>query len=278
MLCSNLGILMVSLLMRQVSKTLAFRWKLPIRPMLCALIYATFTPYPHGADAQSQGISDYASCTNLAVKAPSIATQAAADWRDNGGGFAARHCLALAIRGTGQYRVAASRLESLARDMAADGQTARASEIIAQAALIWTGANEPELAINLLNDALTWAPEKPTLLVDRAHAHIARNQMDLALQDLDEAIIQGTEDADAFALRALIRRQAGDTDDAYADIARALKLEPGQPNALLERARIRIQLQDFAGARRDLAVVLQHHGDDPAAETARQILQQLESD
>lgn len=278
MLCSNLGILMVRPLMQQISKIPAFWSPMPVKTVIFTLFYATFTPFSYISAAQSQGISDYASCTNLAAKAPSIAMQAAADWRDNGGGFAARHCLALAIRGTGQYRVAASRLESLARDMAADGQTAQAAEIIAQAALIWTGANEPELAINLLNDALTWSPEKPSLLVDRAHAHIARNQMDLALQDLDEAIIQGTEDADAFALRALIRRQAGDTDDAYADIARALELEPGQPNALLERARIRIQLQDLAGARRDLAIVLQHHGDDPAAETARQILQQLESD
>jgi len=273
-----MGILMVHHLMQQISKIPVIQWCLPVKPAIFMLVYATFTPFSHSVTAQSQGISDYASCTELAAKAPSIATQAAADWRDNGGGFAARHCLALAIRGSGQYRVAASRLESLARDMAADGQPEQAAEIIAQAALIWTEANEPVLAVNLLNDALTWSPEKPSLLVDRAHAHIARNQMDLALKDLDEAIIQGTEDADAFALRALIRRQAGDTDEAYADIARALTLEPGQPNALLERARIRIQVQDLAGARRDLAVVLQHHADDPAAETARQILQQLEAE
>lgn len=241
-------------------------------------IFATIMPLFLPNTTKAQTIRDYDHCIEMVHRAPAVAQKAAAIWRDQGGGYAARHCLALAMKESGQHRVAASRLESLARDMAADGLAEQASDIMAQAALLWTGAGEPDQSLSLLSDALVWTPDKPALLIDRAHARLAKNDPEPALSDLNRAIELGAEDADAYTLRAMIRRRAGENRDAYTDIARALALQPAHAGALLERARIRIALNDHAGARADLASVLQNHAEAPAAETARQILQKLETD
>ena len=74
----------------------------------------------------------YNECMNLARAEPLKALPPAEKWHAQGGGLAARHCVATAMFGAGRYTQAAAQFEAIARDMGKDRPGLRA-ELWAQA-------------------------------------------------------------------------------------------------------------------------------------------------
>ena len=62
----------------------------------------------------------YNECMNLARAEPLKALPPAEKWHAQGGGLAARHCVATAMFGAGRYTQAAAQFEAIARDMGKD--------------------------------------------------------------------------------------------------------------------------------------------------------------
>jgi tetratricopeptide (TPR) repeat protein len=192
----------------------------------------------------------YEKCLAAARKTPAPALASAEDWRAAGGGFPADHCAAVALFGLGRYPEAASRFEALAGAMMERGPDLRAGAL-QQAGQAWLLANAPDKAKSDFDAALSFTPEDPDILIDRARAGAETRDWKGAVADLDRALVLAPRRADALVYRATAWRQLGDLDRARADIEAALAAAPDDAAGLLERGNIRRLAGDEAGAGAD---------------------------
>jgi tetratricopeptide (TPR) repeat protein len=225
--------------------------------------------------ARAGEAQEYADCLDRAERSPRTAFERALAWRDEGGGFAARHCAAVALVAAEHYPDAADRLERLAEDMHAAGHP-RTAETLAQAGNAWLLAGFNERAVFVFTAALGLVPNNPDLLIDRARAHAAAERYDQAAADLDLALAGAPERVDALVYRASARRRLDRLGDAAEDLAVALALDADHPEGLLERGMVRLALGDPAAARRDWLRLLDVMPEGPTAELARTNLEKLD--
>lgn len=230
-----------------------------------------------GSLAQSvvPDVATYDDCLAAVDRDPQTGLAAAQAWRDLGGGYAAGHCVVLALVATGSNRIAAQRLEDMASGFATTEQ-ATAAELMGQAAALWVLAREEERALAALERAIGWKDDVAALYLDRAHILAGQNRFAQAGTDVDRALALDDLSADAYALRAMIGRQTGDLAAAEADLVAALALDPDQPQALMERAAARAAAGDMDGARADLNRVIAADPENPVAEDARRMLEKMD--
>ncbi len=217
----------------------------------------------------------YRACVAKTQRAPEDALEAALAWRDDGGGFPARHCVVLALMALKRYSQAAVKLEKLALDMKSAGPE-RQTAMLAQAGNAWMLAGNYTRARDIFSTGLEFMREDVDLLIDRARAHAELGDNGAAFDDLDRAVALDPERDDALSLRAAARRHAGDFERALEDAEMALVLNPRNAEALLERGTLRKRLGDRAGARADWLRVATEHTNTPAGDTAQAKLEELD--
>jgi tetratricopeptide (TPR) repeat protein len=228
-----------------------------------------------GAAAAATEQDKYRACVHQTQRAPEEAFESALAWRDNGGGFPARHCVALALVALKRYGQAAEKLENLALDMKAAGPEQQTA-MLAQAGNAWMLAGHFRRAHDVFSTALEFAAEDVDLLIDRARASAELSDMRAAFDDLDRAVALNPVRDDALALRAAARRRIGDFGRALEDAEMALAINGNNPEALLERGALRRRAGDKAGARADWLRVATDHANTPAGDEAQARLEELD--
>ena len=217
----------------------------------------------------------YKNCVLLVTVRPAEAMEGALAWAQAGGAVPARHCIALALQALGDYRPAARGFHKLAVELE-HAPADIVAKLYAQAGNAWLLANQPKTARVAFDKALDLTPEDADLLIDRALAFADIENYQAAIEDLSAAISHAPERTDAWVLRATAYRRLGDHDHAGADIAEALTRDPANADGLLERGVLTLEAGNVGAARSDFAAVLVTAPDSPAAELARNYLDQLD--
>ena len=227
-----------------------------------------------GYGAFTQEARRYTNCMVLAREKPQNSFDVALNWRGLGGGDAAEHCLATSLIGLGQHREAAGRLETLASKAKEDASVK--AGLLAHSAQAWLLAEQPDRAEAVLTAALKLTPRDSALLVDRAQAKAGQKNFAGALEDLNKSIEREDRRPDAFVFRATTYRFLDKPDLALVDVERALALRPNHAEGLLERGILYRLRDNKAGARKDWLKVLRVAPDSPAANAARQNLENMD--
>jgi tetratricopeptide (TPR) repeat protein len=218
---------------------------------------------------------EYKACLKLTKHEPEAAFESALTWRDQGGGFPARHCAALALVEMKKYHLAAPRLEKLAEDMMASGSP-HVVDLLMQTGNIWLLSDDPVRADAVFTAALKLEPDNIELLIDRSRALAKAENYQTAFEDLNHALKIDPTRPDVLAFRASAYRHLGDTVRALEDVELALTLAPGLIDALLERG-ILYRLNNLVDlARKDWLKVLELSPYTPAGELARINLEKLD--
>lgn len=230
---------------------------------------------PPSTSAESDGARRYRACVALLRSKPEEAFETGMQWRDNGGGAPAAHCIALALVELKQYGEAATRLEKLAEEMSRSGSPLTA-DMLGQAGNAWLLAEEPVRAEAALTAAIDRKPESADLLMDRARARAAQNQWKGVLADLDHALQVEPDRPDAYALRAAAFRRTGNMARAFEDADTAVSLDPEDASALYERGMARKARGDLKGARADWVKVRQLEPNSLVSDAAGNALEELD--
>jgi tetratricopeptide (TPR) repeat protein len=250
-------------MLRLAARALVIAWLLG--PLAAAA--APASP-PAAADAH------YQFCLDTARRAPKDGLAQAEDWRNDGGGFPAEHCAAVALFGLKRFAEAAKRFEALAGVMMTEKPELRAGAM-EQAGQAWLLAGEPAKARAAFDGALHFTPQDPDIFIDRARADAEAKDFAAAVADLDSALAIAPQRAEALIYRASAYRQLDQLDRARDDIEAALKAVPDDVAGLLERGNIRRLAGDRAGAGADWARVEKLAPNSPAAAAAKQNLARL---
>jgi len=227
---------------------------------------------PQDQAAQEQKYQD---CMKLAGKTPKAALKRAMDWEKAGGGDAARHCVAASYMGLKQYDDAAMELERIAQTMP-QVKAPMMAQLFGQAAQAWMNMNQPDRALNDINQGLKLNKKSVDLLVFRAIIYGNKEKYFDALDDLNAAYDLTSDRATILILRATAYRKLEQPDLAKDNIELALKADPNDPDALLERGTQRAEAGDRDGARTDWVKLIEVAPNSPAADDARDGLAKLD--
>lgn len=197
----------------------------------------------------------YNECMNLARSEPLKALPLAEKWHGEGGGLAARHCVAVAMFQAGRYVQAAMQFESIARDMGSDRPDLRA-ELWGQAGQAFLEAGAADKAAEAQSRALEIKAKDPDLWVDRGLSYAAMLAWPRAISDFDRALSLRPNNVEILVLRAAAWRNAGNPTRALDDAARALKIAPDHSEALLERGLANLARGERSEANNDFNKVL----------------------
>ena len=238
------------------------------------------TPSAPGASAPAVApptAQQYDQCLALARTDPQRAYDQATTWRDFGGGFPADHCAAVALVGLKKYSEAALKLQGMAGAMMQADPGMRA-DALEQAGNAWLLASKPIEAKADFDAALSFKPDDPEILIDRAEAYALNGKFFDAIDDLNRVLDRSPKRVDALIYRASAYRQLGSLDLALDDATRALTLDPNAVAGLLERGNIRRLKGDRAGAQSDWQRILQLAPTSPEAQAAKDNLKRLAED
>jgi tetratricopeptide (TPR) repeat protein len=228
-----------------------------------------------GAQDEAAQQKKYQACMKLAQKTPKAALKQAMEWEKAGGGDAARHCVAASYMGLKQYDDAAMELERIAQTMP-QVKAPMMAQLFGQAAQAWMNMNQPDRALNDVNQGLKLNKNSVDLLVFRAIIYGNQEKYFEALDDLNTAYDLTSDRATILILRATAYRKLEQPDLAKDNIEMALKADPNDPDALLERGTQRAEAGDKDGARTDWVKLIEIAPDSPAAEDARAGLADLD--
>jgi tetratricopeptide (TPR) repeat protein len=182
----------------------------------------------------------YAACIQLAGKDPARALQMAHGWRLEGGGVAARHCLAVAQMRAGHHEAALQSYEAagIASEDAHDPQTVPLWRQAAEAAMI---AGKPADALRFLTRALArpagseLSPRaEADLLTFRAEVQVELGATAPAMADLTRATDLSPEFFMPWLLKATLARRGGDLATAESALVKAADLAPQSADVELE--------------------------------------------
>lgn len=249
--------------------------------ILCAALCGALPGGAAGQDGLDPKLYEearYETCIRLTRSAPDRAYEEARSWEINGGGAPARHCVALALFGMGQFGDGAAILEEVANSLPKDAPAQLRAEVLAQAAKGWEETGDYARAVANQTAALELAPDRIALLTDRALTLALAGNYWEAIDDLNRVIDLDAYDADAYVMRASAYRFVDAPELALEDADAALRLDPEHPEGLLERGNIRRLLGDNAGARQDWLMLVELHGGRPAADAAQRNLEMLDLD
>ncbi len=166
------------------------------------------------------------------------AFESAMQWRDQGGGRRAKHCVAMALFALGHEDEAAFRLDALAAG-ADGGPKATRVKHYAEAANLWLTANQADKAYASASAGLELAYDHVDLRIARARAYALSGRYDYAETDLTSVLTLDPRRADALRYRADAKFKQDKVDEAQADIEAALNLDPTSVETALLRGQIR---------------------------------------
>ena len=242
-----------------------------MKPALLLLLLAT----PALAAPMAGDKSRYESCLAVARATPERGIEAAQAWRIEGGGVAARHCLAIAQFGRKDYAEALKTFEAaaLASEAAGDGQAVSLWVQGADAAMI---AGKPDLALRFLDAALKGdlSPRAAaSLRVTRAEALVDLKRTAEAATDLETATTLDPAVRYGWLLKATLARRNGDLKSAEAAILKAAEVEPDSADVQLEAGNIASAQGNDALARAAWQAAADADPESAAAAAARKALQ-----
>lgn len=211
-----------------------FRLAFPLLPLLMAAAPAAAQKFETPLDPPTDHTRRYDSCLKQARSDPLKALPMAEKWHADGGGLAARHCVAVAMFQAGRYVQAAAQFEAIARDMGQDRPRVRA-ELWAQAGQAYMEAGGAEKAAEAQGRALELNGHDADLWLERALSYAAMRAWPRAISDLDQALRLRPNSVEILVLRAAAWRNAGNPARALDDANRALKIASDHSEALLER-------------------------------------------
>lgn len=242
--------------------------RLLLLPLLATLLGAALAA-PAAAQRQGDDVAViHDRCVAYAHAHPREGLERAKLWRDQGGGFAAEHCIAMAMFELKDFAGAAKHFEELATRMIGMPPMQRA-QTLDQAGQSWLDAGEPAHAKADFDAALSILGEEPDLLIDRAEAYAGMKQYWDAIDDLNRVIELAPNRADAYVYRGSAYRSVESLDLALEDVEHGLSLAPDMVLGLLERGNIKRLKGDVAGARKDWLRVVELAPNTPAAKDAR---------
>ncbi|MEI6418112.1 MAG: hypothetical protein WCO82_03505 [Sphingomonadales bacterium] len=208
---------------------------------------------PVSAQMLGNGAARYNTCVKLAADYPQRAMAYANNWRLDGGGSAARHCLALAYYHNHDITTALTHFEAAATESerAGDGLAVRLWRQGADAALM---AERPDAALRYLARAVDLAAAAgqsklvAALRVERAEALVGLERAPEAKAELDRALAADPDVEDGWLLAATLARRMGDLPRAETAILEAAKRAPESAAVQYEAGTIAA-----AGGKTDLA-------------------------
>lgn len=197
------------------------------------------------ADLTSEFETRHKACLESIAEDAQEAFETAMQWRDEGGGRRAKHCVAMALFALGHEDEAAFRLDALAAGADGGSDETRVKHY-AEAANFWLTANEAEKAYASATAGLKIQFDNLDLRISRARAYALSGRYDYAETDLTSVLALNPEHADALRYRADARFKLDKIDEAQADIEAALNLDPTSVETALLRGQIReaIRLAD----------------------------------
>jgi tetratricopeptide (TPR) repeat protein len=206
-------------------------------------------------DPPPDHVGRYADCMKQARSDPLKALPIAERWKVEGGGLAARHCVAVAMFSAGRFVQAAAQFEAIARDMGQDRPGLRA-ELWAQAGQAYLEVGAADKAAEAQSRALELNPNDVDLWVERGLSYAAMAAWPRAISDFDRALTLRPNNVEILVLRAAAWRNAGNPARALDDAKRALRVAPDHSEALLERGFAWLARRERAQANADFDKVL----------------------
>lgn len=206
-------------------------------------------------DSAPDHLKRYGECIALARSEPLKALPVAEKWHGEGGGLAARHCVAVAMFEAGRFGQAAVQFEAIARDMGSDRPGLRA-ELWGQAGQAFLEAGAADKAAEAQSRAIDLKGNDPDLWVDRGLSYAAMRAWPRAISDFDRALILRPNNVEILVLRAAAWRNARNPTRALDDAAHALRIAPDHSEALLERGFANLVLGERNQANNDFNKVL----------------------
>ncbi len=240
-----------------------------------SLLLLGATAAPAGTPAPAADGARYERCLQRVENDPEKAFDRAVTWEGLGGGNAARHCAAAALRALGAHQEAAWRLAELGRTL--DAPAGARARLLGQAADSWLAAGKLKRARETASAAIELKPDDPGLRVTRALIRAQKGAYWAVVDDLNAALEADPEHVEALVLRATAYRYLDTLGLARTDLARALEIDPDDPGALLEKGILERLAGNKDKARAAWLRLLRAHPDDPAAATARRNLQRMDS-
>ncbi|MEP3655411.1 MAG: hypothetical protein ABJO36_11000 [Litorimonas sp.] len=190
------------------------------------------------ADLTSEFEARHKSCLESIADDAQEAFESAMQWRDEGGGRRAKHCVAMALFALGHEDEAAFRLDALAAGPDGGSKATRAKHY-AEAANFWLTVKEADKAYASASAGLKLEFDHLDLRIARARAYALSGRYDYAETDLTSVLTLDPKRADALRYRADARFKLEKIEDAQADVEAALDLDPTSVETALLRGQIR---------------------------------------
>lgn len=205
---------------------------------VCAAIAIGFAPLSSASDGPTNFDLRHEACLDQISNEPEAAYEAALTWQSEGGGQRAEHCVAMALFGLGRTRLAAHRLERIARAPHSVTDTQKA-DYFYEAANFWLIDEDYEKALAASSAGLELRSEHTDLMITRARAHAGDGRYKAAQKDLDQVLKLSPTHAEAYRYRADLHRRNNDLDAALRDVEKSLTLDATQIETALLRGDIR---------------------------------------
>ncbi|MEM8791240.1 MAG: hypothetical protein AAGE80_06455 [Pseudomonadota bacterium] len=230
-----------------------------------------------GLISPAKAFETYDACLEAVGSNPRQAVDQAAKWAEFGGGWAARHCHALALAASGAPLQAASLLAETGAEAGELPRQVR-SEMFVQAGELFLEAGEIEEAEESRQRAENLAEDPSLPLSLGAAIKMERGLARAAIADYDRAIRIGGPRLGYLLGRSEARLRSGDAIGARDDAKRALERAPGDAEALYQFGRASVVLGDREAAREAWVDVIALARGTSLERAARLSLQRMEAD
>lgn len=205
---------------------------------VCAVIAIGFAPLSSANQGPTNFDLRHETCLDQISDDPEAAYETALTWQSEGGGQRAEHCVAMALFGLGRTRLAAHRLERIARAPHSVTDTQKA-DYFYEAANFWLIDEDYEKALAASDAGLQLRSEHTDLMITRARAHAGQDDYQAAQKNLDQVLKLSPTHAQAYRYRADLHRRNNDLDAALRDIEKSFSLDDTQVETALLRGDIR---------------------------------------
>lgn len=218
-------------------------------------------------------------CLDISVENAAKGVSFANEWKFNGGGFFADHCLGFAYSLDNKFNAAMGAFDKAATSAVNAGDS-RAPRFWLQAANAAIAAFKPDKAVEYVDSALASGALEGVPLgeahLDKARALVALKQEEKAGAELLLAQKYVPKDPLVWLLSATLSRRLGKIDQARQEITEAALLVPRDPSVALEQGNIEAEAGNYDAAEKFWRNVLSVTRDGSTAQTAQSLLNQLE--
>lgn len=221
-------------------------------------------------------------CLDTALEDPAKGIAGANNWRIEGGGYFARHCLGFSYAEQQNWDAATTAFVEAAREAETEGYN-RIADFWAQAGNSALAGGNAAKALEYLNAALVQGTltglGKGEVHLDRARAYVSINDYSSAKTEFTLVHDLAPKDPLGWLLSATLARRTGDLAQAKADITEASKLAGDDPAVALEAGNIAYEAGDMDNALifwTQAAKTTSGNEESDAAKVAKSYLRQLD--